>query len=291
VRRTWYALLEGGIDFVYIVPPLLRLLNVLPASTHERSPLLSFCAAAPVEFDEVRTLERRFPVVVFNAYGLTELTFAVFFGCRHDDGLASDSIGYPVGIEARIVDENGASLIGPARGELHLKGPMLTDGYVRNPAATALTWADGWLRTGDIAERDALGRYFIRGRLKDAVVRGGVLYYLHELEHYLRRAPGVVDACAFKGRNLPSGDELCVVVQVEVPTPSGDILQWIRDNVGGEKVPNVLVVWTQALPQNSNGKVLRNALAEMYFGGRLTDQSGVGSPGLSDVLDEHTPRD
>ena len=67
---------------------------------------------------------------------LTELTFAVFFGCRDHDGLASDSIGYPIGIEARILTDEGAFINGPGRGELHIRGPMLTGGYLRNPNST-----------------------------------------------------------------------------------------------------------------------------------------------------------
>ncbi len=269
IRSTWEALLRSEVDFVYLVPPLVRLLNALPSHSEPRRPLHAFCAAAPVRRDELRRLETKFPVTVFNAYGLTELTFAVFHGCRDDDGLASESIGYPIGIEARIVDEHGTTLPGAARGELYLKGPMLTDGYLHNPAATSETWDDGWLRTGDIAERDHHGRYYICGRMKDTVLRGGVTYYLHELEHYLRRAPNVIDACAFKGRDLPSGDELCVVVQVARPTEQKDLLAWVYDQMGEGKVPNILIVSDQALPRNSNGKVLRQVVARRYLDGEL----------------------
>jgi acyl-CoA synthetase (AMP-forming)/AMP-acid ligase II len=269
IARSWRELLAGDVGFVYLVPALVRLLISLPPTGARSAPLLAFCAAAPVHLGELLRLERKFPVRVFNAYGLTEVTFAVFFGCRDENGAASDSIGTARGIDARLVDEDGRTLHGAGRGELYLKGPMLTDGYLRNPRATSETWIDGWLKTGDLAERDHAGRYYIRGRLKDAVVRGGILYYLGELEHYIRRAPGVVDACAFKGRDLPSGDELCVVAQVDGATDHARILDWLRDNVGEEKVPNVLVVWTDPLPRNSNGKILRGALAESYLAGEL----------------------
>ncbi|HWX16943.1 MAG TPA: class I adenylate-forming enzyme family protein [Chthoniobacterales bacterium] len=269
IRATWDAVLHSSIGFVYLVPPLVRLLNTMRSKPQQAPRLLAFCASAPVQRMELRKLEAKFPVTAFNSYGLTELTFAVFFGCRDDEGLATDSIGYPVGIEARIVNDSESVVSGPGRGELHLKGPMLTDGYLHNETATNLAWDGAWFRTGDIAERDAAGRYFICGRKKDTVLRGGVTYYLHELEHYVRRAPAVVDACAFKGRDLPSGDELCVVVQVNHPKNPEDLLKWIRDNLGENKVPNVLIVWEHALPRNSNGKVVRHVLARLYLAGEL----------------------
>ena len=269
IRDTWERLLHDDVGFVYLVPPVVRLLNHLPPPGPRADRILCFCASAPVQEHELRALEAACPVRVFNSYGLTEMTFAVFFGCREPDGLASESIGSPIGIEARLVDADGHDITGPGVGEILLKGPMLTSGYMHNPAATAEAWRGGWLVTGDLGERDGAGRYFIRGRLRDSVVRGGVLLYLHELEHYLRRCPGVVDACAFKGRCLPSGDELCAVVQVSGPTERAALMSWARDNIGRDKVPNALFVWERDLPRNSNGKVMRRTLAEMYQNGEL----------------------
>jgi len=278
LRQTWAEVIEGGIDFVYLVPPLVRLLMTLPVHARVGEPVLAFCAAAPVTETELRTLEARQPVRIFNAYGLTELTFAVFFGVRADDDLASGSIGRPIGVAARLRDEAGRLVKGPGEGELEITGPMLTAGYVRNPAATRATWSRRWLRTGDLAERDARGLYFIRGRKKDVAIRGGVLYYFHELEHYLRLAPGVVDACAFRGRDLPSGDELVAVAQAGARLQPDSILAWVRSNIGRDKTPNVLYVITEALPRNSAGKLLRAELAAMHRDGRLAAARAEAEP-------------
>lgn len=276
IAASWRAvMLDHSIGFVYLVPPLVRLLNTLPAQQPPERALLAFCSAAPVAEAELRRLESRFALRVFNSYGLTELTFAVFFGCRDADGGASELIGVPVGIRARLVDKTGAEVDGAGSGELHIAGPMLTAGYLHNPGATAASWNAGWLRTGDIAERDRLGRYAIRGREKDVVLRGGYTYYLHELEHYLRRAPQVVDACAFKGRDLSSGDELCVVVQTAEPVAPETLLVWIREQLGATKLPNALYVWSRALPRNSNGKIQRNVLSVLHAQGRMRAEEPV----------------
>lgn len=274
IASIWRSVLESA-DFVYLVPPLVRLLNALPAAGDGRPPILAFCSAAPVAEHELRALEARFPLRLFNSYGLTELTFAVFFGCRAADGGASGSIGHPVGIEARLVDAEGRDIAGPGRGQLLIAGPMLTDGYLHNPAATAESWEGRWLRTGDLAERDARGAYAIVGRIKDVVLRGGYTYYLGELEHYLRRAPGVADVCAFPGRDLPSGDELCVMVQARGAVSREELLGWIRDNMGASKLPNALYVSEAPLPRNSNGKIDRKLLVRMHLEGRIGERSAA----------------
>jgi len=271
IAQSWREVGESRVDFLYLVPPLVRLLNALPRGKGwQRSDrLLAFCSSAPVGEHELRRLEETYPLQTYNIYGLTELTFAVFFGARGADGLASETIGRALGIEARLLDADGALIEGPGKGELHIGGPMLTDGYLHNPAATSASFDHGWLATGDIAERDGEGLYYIRGRLKDVVLRGGYTYYLAELEHYLRRAPEVIDVCAFRGRDLPSGDELCALVQTKGPADPAMLMQWIRESMGASKLPNMLYASPDALPRNSNGKIDRNQLRRLHLEGAL----------------------
>jgi acyl-CoA synthetase (AMP-forming)/AMP-acid ligase II len=275
IAELWATVIDDAPDFVYLVPPLVRLLNALPAVAHsaQGKRVLAFCSAAPVAEAELRKLEARYPLEVYNCYGLTELTFAVFFGCRAHDGGASESIGEALGFDARLLDAEGREIDGIGSGEMQIAGPMLTAGYHRNPEGTAACWDGRWLRTGDIAERDGEGRYRIRGRLKDVVLRGGYTCYLGELEHYLRRVPEVVDVCAFRGRDLPSGDELCVLVQADGRVEPDTLMRWINANLGTAKVPNKLYVSAQALPRNSNGKIDRNRLTRLHLDGAL----GTGS--------------
>ncbi|OOO33548.1 UNVERIFIED_ORG: hypothetical protein BTE55_09830 [Rhizobium sophorae] len=273
ISDTWGRVFEDGIDFVYLVPALVRLVRSVRLPTRPSRRVLAFCSAAPVTEGELRTLEARFEIEAYNIYGLTELSFAVFFGERSSNGGPSDSIGRAIGIEARLIDAVGADVKGPGRGELLIRGPMLSDGYLHNADATRRCWDAGWLRSGDLAERDEAERYFIRGRLKDVVLRGGYTYYLGELEHYLRRAPGVIDVCAFRGRDLPSGDELCVVAQVDRSVASADLFAWIEANMGRTKLPNSLCIWKRALPRNSNGKIQRSVLVDLHLSGQLVSES------------------
>src|SRR5207248_924384 len=81
-----------------------------------------------------------------------------------------------------------------AEGELLVRGPNVFAGYWRDPEATAAALRDGWLVTGDLAERDADGDYWIRGRLKELVVSGGENVYPAEIEAVLHEHPDVVEA-------------------------------------------------------------------------------------------------
>lgn len=85
-------------------------------------------------------------------------------------------------MEAKVVDDNGAT-VGPAqRGELLLRGPNVTTGYLNQPEATAEAITDGWFRTGDVAEIDADGWIHIKDRIKDVVIRGGENVHCSEVE-------------------------------------------------------------------------------------------------------------
>jgi acyl-CoA synthetase (AMP-forming)/AMP-acid ligase II len=81
-----------------------------------------------------------------------------------------------------------------AEGELLVQGPHVFAGYWRDPAATAAAFRDGWLLTGDVAERDEEGNYRIRGRRNDLVVSGGENVYPAEIEAVLHDHPAVADA-------------------------------------------------------------------------------------------------
>ena len=88
----------------------------------------------------------------------------------------------------------GALLEGPAVGELVVRGPNVFSGYWRNAEATAAAFADGWLLTGDVAERDDEGFYRIAGRIKDMVISGGENVYPAEIEDVLHDHAAVLEA-------------------------------------------------------------------------------------------------
>jgi fatty-acyl-CoA synthase len=145
-------------------------------------------------------------------------------------------------------------------GELLVRGPNVFAGYWRNPEATREAFtADGWLRTGDVAERDAEGFYRIRGRLKDMYISGGENVYPAEVEAVLHEHPAVADAAVV---GVP--DERWGEVGVAFVVPRGEVseealVRFVRERLARFKAPKA-VRFVDALPRSGMNKVLKDEL-------------------------------
>jgi fatty-acyl-CoA synthase len=154
-------------------------------------------------------------------------------------------------------------------GELLVRGPNVFPGYWRNDEATAAAFRDGWLLTGDIAERDDEGNYRIRGRAKELVVSGGENVYPAEIEAVLHEHPAVADA-AVVGAPDERWGEVCVAFVVVSSPLSGDELRThCQQHLARFKVPKAFHL-VDELPRNSMGKILKSELAAR----RRLDEAG-----------------
>jgi fatty-acyl-CoA synthase len=146
-----------------------------------------------------------------------------------------------------------------ADGELLVRGPNVFPGYWRNEEATAAAFRDGWLLTGDIAERDDEGNYRIRGRAKEMVVSGGENVYPAEIEAVLHEHPAVADA-AVVGAPDERWGEVCVAYVVLSSAVSEDELRdHCLEHLARFKVPKAFHV-VDDLPRNSMGKITKSEL-------------------------------
>jgi fatty-acyl-CoA synthase len=202
-------------------------------------------------------------VDVVQGYGLTEAAPNVL--CLPPEE-ASRKLGfagkpYPH-VEVALRDaDTGTFLAGAATGELVVRGPNVFAGYWRNDEATAAALTDGWLSTGDVAERDEEGFYRIAGRIKDMVISGGENVYPAEIEDVLHAHPAVVEA-AVVGVPDERWGEVCAafVVLRDGTTTSPDALrEHCRARLAGFKVPKTFAV-VDELPRSSMGKVLKDDL-------------------------------
>ena len=145
------------------------------------------------------------------------------------------------------------------QGELQVRGPNVFAGYWRNPEATAATLQDGWLRTGDIAERDGEGFFRIKGRLKDMYISGGENVYPAEVEAVLHEHPAVADA-AVVGVPDERWGEVGVAFVVAVGEVSEDeLIGFVRGRLARFKVPRA-VRFVDVLPRSGMNKVLKDEL-------------------------------
>jgi fatty-acyl-CoA synthase len=143
--------------------------------------------------------------------------------------------------------------------ELQVRGPNVFPGYWRNPEATVEAFSDdGWLRTGDIAERDGEGFYRIKGRLKEMYISGGENVYPAEVESVLHEHPDVVDA-AVVGVADERWGEIGIAFVVADGVSDAELLEWCSARLARFKVPRS-IRFVAAVPRNSLGKIQKQEL-------------------------------
>ncbi|HMO43011.1 MAG TPA: AMP-binding protein, partial [Phenylobacterium sp.] len=181
----------------------------------------------------------------------------------------SDSCGVaPPPCELKIVDPaDGVTELPPGRvGELWAKGPNIVKGYWNRPEATAETFKDGWVRTGDLARLDEEGFCFIVDRAKDMLIRGGENIYCVEVENVLYDHPDVMDAALIGLPHRTLGEEPAAVVHLR---PGGtatedELRAFVRERLAAFKVPVKVAFWPETLPRNANGKILKTELKAAF---------------------------
>ena len=107
------------------------------------------------------------------------------------------SPGLPWGFETRIVDREGQDLAADEPGEVFLRGPAMTTGYYKDPEQTAAAFdTEGWLHTGDLAYQDEDGYFFVVGRSKELIIKGGMNIAPKQIDEVLESHPAVLEAAA-----------------------------------------------------------------------------------------------
>lgn len=197
------------------------------------------------------------------AYGLTETSSVATLVLGDDYMKRPNSAGKPVPtVEIKIVGPDGKERPPGERGEIWIKGPIVSPGYWNNPEATAETFTDGWLHTGDIGYLDEEGFLYVVDRAKDMIIRGGENIYSIEVEDVIHQHPKVAE-CAVVG--VPDRDWGEVVKAVVVPLPGEtlteeEIIAHCAEHLADYKVPAVVEIRSEPLPRNPAGKVLKPAL-------------------------------
>ncbi|ATD70082.1 MULTISPECIES: class I adenylate-forming enzyme family protein [Gordonia] len=224
--------------------------------------------AAPIDLVTLGELEKAFPAAaIVEGYGLTEATCLVSSAPLTAEGqYRLGSVGLPTfdtEVEIRAAGDPAVVLPAGERGQLWVRGPQVTDGYLGHPDQTAEQFVDGWLDTGDIAYRDADGYIYICDRAKDMLIYKGYNVYPRELEEILVTHTDVA-AAAVVGREAgPVGQE---PVAFLVPKAGHDIDEdavaaFVAEQVlPYKKIRDVFVV--DELPTSAAGKIQKVALRE-----------------------------
>ncbi len=285
------------------------------------------CGAEPIHPDTVRSFTELFneqsnlpKTSVLPAYGMAEATLAMSFkpvdeemrtlmvhaDTFQDEGkvvepvegeayLEHVSCGVPFpGHEIATLDEDLNPLPEGVEGELCFKGPSVTAGYWENPEATAKSYRDGWLRTGDLGFIHN-GEAYVTGRLKDLIILNGRNIHPQSIEWIVGEIDGVRNGnvVAFS-RPSDSSEELVIAFETRNREPE-EMVQEIKARVQkelGVTAADIVALDSGTLPKTSSGKLQRRKTQSQYLAGRLGKEGNrsVGTSASRVTLAKHVAK-
>ena len=280
-EEEWMALaVEHRANRAMLVPTMLK--RVMDHPNFQNYDLSSLgvitYGAAPMPLPVIRDAIEKFPNTRFiNAFGQTETASTITMLPPDDHVLIGTSeeveiklrrltsIGKPLDdVEVMIVTEDGEPVAEGEVGEIVARGPRMMTGYWGQDEATGDTIRSGWLYTGDLAWQDGDGYIYLAGRARDFIKRGGEMISPEEVEQTLAEHPGVSEAAVIGVEDLEWGEEVrAVVVRSSESVTEGELIEFCRQRLAGFKRPRS-VVFTDALPRNVMGKVMKRDLREQF---------------------------
>ena len=204
---------------------------------------------------------------IVSVYGQTESapgsTMSAWTDTEH---VRCDTVGYAFPhVQCKIVDPStGETLPAGCDGEFCSRGYNTMKGYYKMPDSTAQTIdCDGWLHSGDIARMDEEGNFYITGRLKDMIIRGGENIYPKEIEEFIYTHPMVRDVQVVGVPDVKYGEEAlaCIILKEGSSITVEDMRTYITQHLARHKVPRY-IEFVESFPMNAAGKVLKYKMRE-----------------------------
>jgi acyl-CoA synthetase (AMP-forming)/AMP-acid ligase II len=249
----------------FLVPAMAELLLASPRFEAADLSSITICplGSAPVSPATLQRLQEKLPnAMVSNSWGMTEAGPAFCFMPPEEQAKRIGSVGKPMApTEFKIVDDDGAELPPSEIGELIVSNPGREREYFNDAEATASTWRDGWLHSGDLAYLDEDGFLYIVGRQKDVIIRGGNNVHATDVEAVLYEHPGVQEAAVAGVPHTILGEDVGAWV---VPAPGATVSEdelsaFCAERLSDYKVPR-RYTFLDELPRNATGKVVKHDL-------------------------------
>ena len=214
---------------------------------------------APIAPELVGRIAAAFPNArVGNGFGLTETSSVATFLPHEFAHIRPDSVGFaaPV-VDLQLFEPDSGGV-----GELLVRAPNVVPGYWNKPEASAQTFVNGWLHSGDLARIDKDGFVQIVDRKKDMVNRGGENVYCVEVENALCAHPAVFECAVMGVPDVMMGEKVGAIIVLK-PGAKADpleIREFLKGHLADFKIPQFMLIRTEALPRNPGGKILKPRL-------------------------------
>ncbi|MEW5913633.1 MAG: AMP-binding protein [Thermodesulfobacteriota bacterium] len=229
---------------------------------------LTYCisGSAPMSRALRSNFEKTFNANILEAYGLTEATAMVSTNPPH--GIRKvGSIGLPYeNIKMKVVDFEDHTLDSNQVGEILISGPNVFKGYFKEPEATAKAVVNGWLHSGDLGYRDDDGYYFLTGRIKELIIRGGINIYPKEIEDIIATYSKIAQVAIIGIPDEIWGERVhaCIISKENQRVTVEEINNYLKDKIASFKIPNTLSLHRE-FPMGGLGKIKKQKLKEVVM--------------------------
>jgi fatty-acyl-CoA synthase len=270
IRDFWKIVARYRATLFSAVPTVYTALLDVPVGDADIGSLrYGTCGAAPMPVEVFRAFEQRTGVKILEGYGLTEATVVSsanpLYGERR---VGSIGLRLPYqAMKAVRLDGQGRYERDCATGEIGIiavKGPNVTPGYRHGPMNEALFLADGWLNTGDLGRRDAEGYFWLVGRAKDMIKRGGHIIDPAMIEEGLHRHPAVALAAAIGKPDAYAGELPIAYVTLKPQTEATpeELKEWSTTHAPEPAAAVAEIVILDQMPITAIGKIYKPALRQ-----------------------------
>ena len=252
----WKDIKKYNINYVSTVPVMQRILLTKEDDEHKDHSLRLMVSTGqhlPIELQE--KVESTYNVKLVDGYGMTEGTGFSTFNYL-DEKRKKGSIGKPLSCcEHKIIDKEGNTLPENKIGEIMLKGHNQIKGYLNDKESTKeLFDKEGWIHTGDLGYYDKEGFYYLVGRLKNLIIKGGENISTLEIEDLINKHPKITDSCAVPIPDDIYGEEIgCIAIKKDEDCTEEEIKEYCLKKKGKLKTPKK-VFFAPEIPKTSSGK-------------------------------------
>ncbi|MBM3521958.1 MAG: AMP-binding protein [Alphaproteobacteria bacterium] len=271
VTSWWQDVERHRCTWINMVPTIIAyLLNAAADRAPPRLEHVRFgrSASAPLPPEQHRAFEKLFAIPVIEGMGMTESASLVFCNPMELARRKYGSVGLPCGVIARVAGPDGVERPDGETGEIQFRGANVMAEYYKAPERTAeAVDAEGWLRTGDLGHRDGDGFYFVTGRIKELIIKGGENIAPREIDEVLLAHPAILEAAAVGIPDIHYGQDIlaAIVLKPGAACDESALRAYCLAELGRYKTPKSFR-FVAELPKGPSGKVQRLALLDTATG-------------------------
>lgn len=236
------------------VPLIFELLIKLKCNLKQTSMKFCIAGAAPLSKSTSERFFEAFQFEIIPAYGLTETTCFCLITPMHD--IRYGSAGKAANIAIKVISEHDHELPANEIGEIIVQGPsVITEGYFKDDRECYSVNYPGWFKTGDLGYYDDENYFYITGRKKNMVIKGGEKIYLEDVDKFISTVSGVKDNASIRVEDTLIDKIACFIVRENEDTlDEHDLKKYIVEHLGKLKCPD-LIFFVEEIPRTATNKV------------------------------------